>query len=158
MSIVVDYEKILQKAAPKAKLKRILNKDLSLKKAALMFVDGIDFLDRKAVTSTALKVIKNYRKRAKDLSRAEIRELATNPKQLIHQVQNEVVYEIAQEIKGNYPGEKYKWLASDAEEPDPEHQLLYGEIRTIGDGEMPGERPGCRCGMEILVEEKTLEL
>ena len=49
-------------------------------------------------------------------------------------------------------------MPSDAKNPDPEHQLLYGKIFRVGegdkDGNMPGERYGCRCGIEWLSESK----
>ena len=73
-------------------------------------------------------------------------------------MQNETVFQIGQEIKAEYEGEFYEWLPSDAEEPDPLHQLNYGQVFRIGDGEQPGDRYGCRCGMNILVPEKKLEL
>ena len=68
------------------------------------------------------------------------------------------MYQVSQEIKDKYKGDKYEWLPSDAEDPDPEHQLNYGKIFTIGEGEMPNERYGCRCGMRILTEDESLKL
>ena len=35
-------------------------------------------------------------------------------------------------------------------EPRPQHQLLYGEIRKVGDGEFPNEDYGCKCGAYFL--------
>lgn len=68
------------------------------------------------------------------------------------------MFQVAGEIKDRYEGEFYIWLPSDAEEPDPEHQLNYGKKFQVGEGEMPGDRFGCRCGMEILVPETKLDL
>ena len=55
--------------------------------------------------------------------------------------------------------EFYRWLPSDAKNPDPEHQLLYGKIFRVGEGDkegnMPGERYGCRCGIEWLTDEEV---
>jgi hypothetical protein len=76
----------------------------------------------------------------------------------VARVQNAVVYEIAQDIKDQYRGEFYEWLPSDAETPDPIHQLNYGKKFQMGKGEMPGDRYGCRCGMNVLVSESTLSL
>jgi hypothetical protein len=76
-------------------------------------------------------------------------------------VQNEVVWQIANGIKEQYGDEDAEWLPSDAEEPDPEHQLNYGKIFRISEGingEIPGERIGCRCGMRILVKQTKLNL
>lgn len=152
-----DPRKLIRTIAPPAKIKRLLTKDLTIKRAALSFVDDIDFLDRKKITSTALRVVKNYKLRVRDETNTKS-ELKEDPKLLIQRVQNEVVKEVTQGIREKYEGEFYVWTPSDAETPDPEHQLNYGKKFRIGDGEMPGDRDGCRCGMDILVEENKLEL
>ncbi len=156
---MIKYEpdKLLAKIAPKTKIKKLLKKNLSLKKTALRFVDSVDFIDKKNVADTALKVISGYKKRIKDDPDVE-KEILANPKQLIQRVQNEVILQISDLIKKNYGGERYIWLPSDAEEPRPEHQLNYGQEFEIGDGEMPGDEWGCRCGMQILVADDQLEL
>lgn len=167
MSIVYEPSKMLKKIAPPSKIKRMLKGDVSLKRSALAFVDAIDFLDRKEVTRVALETVRGYQERiaraqaeAGERSAGDAIESAilSDPKQLIQRVQNQVVFQISQEIGQQYKGEQYEWLPSDADEPDPEHQALYGTIRTIGEGEMPGERPGCKCGMRILVKETQLKL
>lgn len=162
MSIVYEPKKWLKKIAPEAKIKRLLNADLNLKKAALSFVDSVDFIDKSSVVDTALKVVRSYNARLDKLegkeSAQELKEIKADPKLLIQRVQNEVVTQIADGIKEKYEGERYEWLPSDAEEPDPEHQLNYGKIFIVGEGEMPGERPGCQCGMHILVNESELRL
>lgn len=157
MAITYDPNKLLQKIAPESKIKRMLTGNVTLKKSALTFVDAVDFIDRKSVTKVALKTVKEYKKRIK--ADKDIKsELLDDPRHLIQRTQNEVVFQISELIKENYEGEQYEWLPSDAEEPDPEHQLNYGKIFTVGDGEMPGERYGCRCGMNILVKQTQLEL
>jgi hypothetical protein len=155
--IVYEPSKILRKVAPERKIEKLLKANISLKKSALSFVSDFDFLDEKAIERVALKTIKGYKKRIKE-DRDQKAEILEDPKQLIQRVQNEVVLQISEEIKERYAGEFYIWLPSDADEPDPEHQLNYGSKFQIGEGEMPGERPGCQCGMEILVEENTLDL
>lgn len=85
-------------------------------------------------------------------------ELKDDPALLIQRVQNQLVSQISEGIRENYAGEFYEWTPSDALEPDPEHQLLYGTTRQIGDGEQPGDRYGCKCGMNILVPGEKLEL
>jgi hypothetical protein len=157
VAIVYDPKALLKKIAPEKKIKRLLSEGVTLKKAALSFVDDIEFVDRKAVTKIALKTIKEYKKRI-TLDDTVKDEILEDPKQLINRVQNVLLFQVSQEIASKYSGEKYEWLPSDAEEPDPEHQLKYGEIFTIGDGEMPGERIGCKCGMRILVNQTELEL
>lgn len=168
MSIIYDPKAMLKKVAPDTKIKRMMTKSLNLKKAALTFVDAIDFLDKKSVAEVALKTVRSYQQRVAreqveagfEASAGDALEasLVKDPKLLIARVQNEVVLQISNSIRENYEGEQYEWLPSDAEEPDPEHQLNYGKIFTVGVGEMPGERYGCRCGMNILVKQTQLEL
>lgn len=167
MSIFYDPKALLKKIAPESKIKKLVSGKVSLKKTALSFIDAVDFIDKKAVSRVALKTIRSYQERiAKAQAEAGERsagdeiqkDIVDDPKLLIQRVQNEVVFQVAQEIKDQYSGDQYEWLPSDAEEPDPEHQLNYGKIFTIGEGEMPGERIGCRCGMHILVKQTQLEL
>lgn len=156
---MIKYEpsKLLKKIAPQKKIERLLKSNLSLKKAALSFVSDFDFLDEKSISRVALKTIKGYKARVKE--DPDIKEdILSDPAQLVQRVQNEVVLQIADEIKDKYAGEFYVWLPSDADEPDPEHQLNYGKTFQVGDGEMPGDRFGCRCGMEILVDDNALNL
>lgn len=135
----------------------MLTSRLTVNRAALQFLSDNEFIEKKDVLSCALKVARNYRKRFKDKTDTKT-ELLEDPALLISRVQNEVLLQVTETIKDNYSGESYRWLPSDAEEPDPEHQLKYGEIFQVGVGEMPGDRYGCRCGMEILVDQKNLEL
>lgn len=168
MAIVYDPSKMLRKIAPKGKIEKLMKSNLSLKKTALSFVSDIDFLDKASIVDTVLKVIKNYKEReAKAVVDADYDKSAgkefrdetlDDPKLLIQRVQNEVVWQVKEAIKTSYDGEEYEWLPSDADEPDPEHQLNYGKIFVVGDGEMPGDRDGCKCGMRILVKETQLEL
>lgn len=156
---MIRYEpsKLIKKIAPKKKIKALLNKDLSLKKTALSFVSDIEFLSKKGIVDTALKTIKAYKKRVKDDPDLK-KTLLADPAQLIQRVQNEVVFQLSEQIHDEYIGEEYTWLPSSASEPDPEHQLNYGKVFVIGEGEMPGERFGCQCGMEIRVKDSSLKL
>lgn len=168
MSIVYDPSKLLQKIAPEKKVKKLINEKAGLKKSALSFVSDIPYLDKKRVTEVALKTVAGYKEREakataeagmdRSAGRAVRREIVEDPVQLVQRVQNEVVLQVTERIGEKYAGEFYIWLPSDADEPDPEHQLNYGKTFRVGEGEMPGERYGCRCGMEILVDEKQLEL
>lgn len=162
MSFVYDPKKLLNKIASKQKVKALLNKSVTLKKTALSFIDAaadkdIGILDKSRVTDVALKTIRGYKERIKD-DKSIKAELVRDPAFLINRVQNEVILQIAEGIKEKYEGDFYIWLPSDAEEPDPEHQLNYGKKFQIGDGEMPGDRFGCRCGMEILTKDNKLTL
>lgn len=157
MAIKYEPSKLLKRIAPVAKIEGAVTAGLTLKKAALKSVAQLDFLDSASVTRVALKTLKGYRARAKgdpDLKS----DLKADPAQLVQRVQNEVVLQVSNEIRDRYGGEFYVWLPSDAEEPDPEHQLNYGKKFQIGDGEQPGDRFGCRCGMQILVDGSELEL
>lgn len=168
MSIVYDPASMLKKIAPPRKIKKLLTGKVTLKKTALSFVNDIDFLSKKSITEVALKTVKGYQDRiqekklaagdVKTAAELETAEILDDPKQLIQRVQNEVIFQIHNAIKTNYSGEQYEWLPSSAEVPDPEHQLNYGKVFTVGDGEMPGERYGCQCGMNILVKQTELEL
>ncbi len=150
-------DRLLAKIAPARKIKKLLSGNISLKKTALSFVSDIDFLDKAGIMNTALKVIKGYKARIKEDPDIEDA-ILKDPAQLVQRVQNEVIFQVATGIKDSYHGEKYIWLPSDAEEPRPEHQLNYGLEFTVGDGEMPGDEFGCRCGMEILVDESSLQI
>ena len=160
--ITYDPRALLRKIAPVSKIKRLLSSRLSLKKAALNFVDSVDFIDKKEVTRVALNVVNSYKKRVADETgddKSQLRQdLLDDPALLIQRVQNEVITQISGEIKNNYDGEQYEWLPSDAFDPRPEHQLLYGQVFTIGQGEMPGDAYGCQCGMNILVKGSELKL
>ncbi len=157
MSIKYEPSEILKRLAPETKIEKLLKPGLSLKRTALAFTSKYEVLDRDAIARVALKTIKGYKARVKADPDVKA-DIVDDPRQLIQRVQNEVVFQVANEIKDTYAGEFYVWLPSDAEEPDPEHQLKYGETFQIGAGEMPGDRIGCRCGMEILVKETKLAL
>lgn len=166
MAIVYDPKKMLSEIAPDSKIKRLVSKRLDFKKAALSFVSDVPFIDESKVLDVTLKTIKDYKKRVaaemadetKAAGRELEKDLSKSPMQLIQRVQNEVVWQVSQNIRQSYAGEKYEWLPSDADEPDPEHQLNYGKVFVVGEGEMPGERIGCKCGMRILVNETELSL
>lgn len=169
MSIVFDPRATIKKIAPVKKVERILNKNLSVNRAALSFVNDLEFLNKKDVVDVALQVVKSYKKRIKNTKADDGREAAKelkdeiidDPKLLINRVQNEVVFQMHESIKQKYNGEVGIWLPSDAEEPRPEHQFNYGKQYIIGegiDGVEPGDEYGCQCGVEILVDETQLDL
>jgi hypothetical protein len=164
MSIRYLPRKILHRKMKKKHVEKLLNKNLTVNKAALQIVERLGIVSKKKIQETALKVIREYKKRFKEekkqgLSKKSALEEALNDKKkLVQRIQNVTLWEIAQDIKREYRGEFYKWLPSDAKEPDPEHQLNYGLVFQIGKGEMPGDRYGCKCGMEILVDETKLDI
>lgn len=143
-----------------------MKKDLDVRQAALNAIDqaGLSSLSKKELEKVALKVLKEYRERVERMrgegyTKAEaIAELSKDPKLLIQRVQGATVEKITEQIQEKYYGEWYIWLESTAVNPDPEHKKKYGKRYRIGKGEMPGQRFGCQCGMEILVKETRLKL
>lgn len=165
MAIVYDPKKMLRDVAPEAKIKRLVSKRLDVKRAALSFVSDVPFIDKSKVTEVALKTVKSYQERVDalegDAAKTLQKQLAQSPMQLIQRVQNDVIWQVSKEIQKKYAGERYEWLPSDAEEPDPEHQLNYGKIFVVGERDYEGREfgtDGCKCGMRILVNETELEL
>ncbi len=77
---------------------------------------------------------------------------------MVSRVKSAILNQVSKDIKEKYRGEAYIWLPSTATVPDEKHALNYGGIFQIGKGEMPGERWGCQCGMQILVNDSKLEL
>lgn len=155
----------LKRAAPDRLLKRLVTQRLTLRRAVLESLrDAEEILGRRELERIALRVIKGYRESYGELRDDGIPvgeakdEVLNDARLMISRVQNAVVTEVTERVREKYRGERYRWLPSDAEEPDPEHQLKYGKVFRIGDGEMPGDRFGCRCGMEILVEDDELDL
>jgi hypothetical protein len=164
VSIKYEPTKLLKKIAPKKKIEKLVNSNLTLKKSVLSMFDDIDFISKKTIEKVALKTVKQYKKRFKNekesgLSASAAKEAALADKKLmVNRVQSAIVLEVSQEIKKEYLGEFYIWLPSNAQEPDPEHQLNYGSTFQVGKGEMPGERYGCLCGMDILVKGTKLDI
>lgn len=164
MAIRFIPRKMLRKIAPEKVVKKLVTQDLTLNRAAVSMLTRSDILPKKKLETLAIKVIRGYRERYGDerkagLSKSAALEEALNGKKLLVQrVQNSVVFEISEEIKSQYRGEYYEWLPSSADEPDPLHQLNYGQVFQLGVGEQPGDRYGCQCGMNILVDETRLAI
>lgn len=158
---VFDPASMLKKIAPRAKIKRMISSRMSVKRTALAIVDAaaeteIGLIDKKKVIDTALKTVAGYQKRIEEATSTEVRDqILDDPKQLIQRVQNEFVFQAQKKLQEQYKGQRARWLPSSADEPDPEHQKNYGKEYIIGegiDGEEPGDRFGCKCGVEILNE------
>lgn len=161
-----DPNKFIKKLAPENKIEKLITPRLGFKRSVFKTLANADFIDKNKVLDVVLKTINNYNKRAAQagidgdkLDEKKIEKLlSSNPKQLVQRVQNAIVWQVSQEIKEKYKGEYYIWLPSDADEPDPEHQLNYGKKFQIGVGEQPQDRYGCKCGMDILVNETELKI
>lgn len=164
MAIRYLPNEFLKKVAPKSKIEKLVSGKLTLNRTVLSMLSDADFLSKGTLEKVALKTIKEYKamyqeNKDEGIPADEAKDDAiNNNKLLVNRVQNSVVNQIAVEIKDQYLGEFYKWLPSDASEPDPLHQLKYGKKFQIGKGEMPGDRYGCRCGLLIIVPETKLDL
>jgi len=171
MSIKFFPDKMLKKIAPPRKIERLMSGNMSFKRTALSFLSDADWIDKKSVADVALKTVRSYQERVakaqvdggfdKSAGAEVADEIVGDPKLLIQRVQNEIVFQTQQGIQSKYAGQKARWLPSDADEPDPEHQLNYGKEYIVGEGingEEPGDRYGCRCGVEIITDETQLKL
>lgn len=151
-----------------AKVKRLVSRKLTLNRAVLASVEKLAPLDNKALQETVLKVVSDYQQKAQASEEAGMTATAANAdalndgKLLLQRVSNQVTYQVAKKIQDVYAGTKYVWLPSSAEEPDPLHQLNYGKTFVLGEGddngEDPGQRYGCQCGMRILTDDEELNL
>jgi len=155
-------DKFKRKVLPKGFFEDdLLTKDkFYLKKKAMQGLILATSATKKDITNTVSKVAAVYMSkvdqlREDGLPKAKAALLAKGNEALLRQrIENLVVYSEVQRLKEENQGEYYRWLPSGADEPDPEHQLLYGQIFLVGEGDgegnMPAERYGCQCGMEIL--------
>jgi hypothetical protein len=178
MAIIFDPTKMLAKIAPKAKIKRMVSGQLSVKRTILANIGTDEIpIDNGSLGKVARKTLLGYKQRIantiiandfeKSAGTAEKKAILSDPKQFIQRIQNEIVYQVHQGIQEKYRGQKARWLPSSADEPRPQHQSAYGKIYTIGEGLPvgddgdtiePGDDWGCQCGVEILTDETKLDL
>lgn len=159
-------DKFKKKVLPKGFFDENLltKKNLSLKQNAMQALILSTQATKQDVNQTVKNVVVNYQKKIDDLTdeglpKAKATVIATNGEALLRQrIENLIVFAQVQTIKKDNDGQYYRWLPSGAINPDPEHQLLYGQVFLVGegdkDGNMPGERYGCQCGMEILTADQ----
>lgn len=133
---------------------RLLGKKFSIKRTFLRALVTAAELDEQELKDSYARTINFYREKEKKLEDEEVKnpekKAVNNEKLLKSRVENLVVYSESQRLKDEHKGEYYIWLPSSSKEPRPQHQLLYGEIRKIGDGEFPNEDYGCKCGAYFL--------
>lgn len=138
--------------------KKLLNNDIELKRTAMRGLLRARTIAGDDLDKSIDNVVSFYQEKSaelEDLGEKAFKADAINGEALLKQrIENIVVQAEVKEIKKDNKGKMYEWLPSDADTPDPEHQLLYGQIFEVGEGDdegnMPGERYGCRCGMRIL--------
>lgn len=156
---------ILKKSLPKNFFEQnLLTKDLTLKKRAMQALILATTLSKREINKSVNKVVEIYENKIDELKndglpKVKASVLAVAGENLLKQrIAGIVIFDEVQKIKEENEGEKYRWLPSSSENPDPQHQLLYGKIFNVGegdeDGNMPMERWGCNCGIEILSNKK----
>lgn len=164
MSFKYQPKNVLKRISAKKNVKKLITKNLSPNKIVLNALHKSGVVGKNRLEKTALKVLKNYKKRIQKLrnegytKEQAIKMLTSDPKLMVQRIQNETTNELSKQIQKEYRGEFYVWLPSSAKEPDAEHMLNYGKKFQLGKGEAPGDRFGCLCGMEILTSDKKLSL
>lgn len=144
----------------------LLDDGLDIKKRYLKALVRATSLSGRKISAEVYKTVEFYAAKESALKAAgekAFKAEALNGQSLLTQrLKNFLVYSEVQEQRKHHKGRMYRWLPSAAAEADPEHQLLYGKIFREGegdkDGNMPGERWGCQCGIEWLDEAEDLIL
>lgn len=138
----------------------LLTKRLTFKQAAMQAVLKATGLGKRKIDATVYKVIGEYREKIN--GDAAEREEVKDEKLLRQRLEMLVLYNEVDALKEEHAGEYYRWLPSESKVPDPEHQLLYGKIFKVGEGDkngnMPCERYGCKCGIEWLTSDEVEKL
>ena len=151
-------EEIFPKGIEKSGL---LSDNLEIKKRYLQALVRATSLSGRKIAAEVYKTVDFYEQKEATLKAAGVKAFkqeALNGQELLKaRLKNFLVYSEIQRQRKEHKGRMYRWLPSNANEPDPEHQLLYGHIFREGegdkDGNMPGERWGCQCGIEWLDDE-----
>ena len=144
-------DEYLEKVMPGGVTKNgLLYDNLSIKQRYMRALYKAAGKEGKALKETISKTIEFYAQKEEKMGAQTL---------LTRRIENFLVWNKVQEEKEAHKGEFYRWMPSDAQNPDPEHQLLYGKIFRVGegdkDGNMPGERYGCRCGIEWLEDREV---
>ncbi len=155
-------EKIFPKGIEKSGL---LSDNLEIKKRYLQALVRATSLSGREITAEVYKTVDFYEQKEATLKAAGVKAFkqeALNGQELLKaRLKNFLVYSEIQRQRKEHKGRMYRWLPSNANEPDPEHQLLYGHIFREGEGDkdgyMPGERWGCQCGIEWLDDDEAFK-
>lgn len=161
-----DPSEWLERVFPKGIEKSgLLTDGLDIKKRYLKALVRATGISGRKITAEIYKTVDFYAEKEAALKaageRAFKQEALNGQALLTSRLKNFLVYAEVQEQRKRHKGKLYRWLPSSAENPDPEHQLLYGKIFREGegdkDGNMPGERWGCECGIEWLEDEEAFK-
>ena len=161
-----DPQTWLKRVFPKGIEKSgLLNDKLEIKKTYLKALVRATAVSQRKLTQEIYKTVDFYLEKEERLKAQGVRafkqEALNGQALLTERIKNFLVYSEVQAQKKAHKGRMYRWLPSSAEEPDPEHQLLYGKVFREGegdkDGHMPGERWGCQCGIEWLDDEEAFK-
>ena len=145
------------------KRKTLLNRNFDLKREVKRAILKADIMSKRELDAMIDKIADFYTDKAERLQEEGVKsfkkDAVNNEKLLKERLEMAVTYyEVDKEAKA-HEGGFYRWLPSEAKEPEPEHALLYGKIFKVGegdkDGNMPMQRYGCRCGIEWLSDEEA---
>lgn len=166
MSEIFDPARFLKRVLPKGLEKTgLLKDDLTIKQRYLKALVRASALTGREIKKEVYEAVDFYIAKEEKLRAAGVRafkqEALAGQALLTQRIKNMLVYSEVQEQKKAHKGRMYRWLPSSAQEPDPEHQLLYGKIFREGEGDkeghMPGERWGCQCGIEWLDDDTAFK-
>lgn len=161
-----DPQTWLKRVFPKGIEKSgLLNDNLEIKKTYLKALVRATAVSQRKLTQEIYKTVDFYLEKEERLKAQGVRafkqEALNGQALLTERIKNFLVYSEVQAQKKAHKGRMYRWLPSSAEEPDPQHQLLYGQVFREGkgdkEGHMPGERWGCQCGIEWLDDEEAFK-
>jgi hypothetical protein len=157
-------DKWLKQVLPDTVLDSLVTKSGGVKSSAYNVLTRTGIYNKRELKKSLKQLEADYAASIKNapaegMTKGERRaEIYGEPNLLKARMKNLAVYDEVQNLKEKNKGKKYKWLPSSAINADPLHQLLYGKVFDVGegdnDGNMPGERYGCLCGMEILDDDE----
>ncbi len=162
-------DRFLKQVMPKSFYTQgLVSKNFTLQKGAISAINRARLATGRPIDKTVYDVLLQYKAKYKDLIAAEdfgetqAFEAALNGENLLRQrIEQAVIFDKIQDLKAEHKGEYYRWMPSSAENPDPQHGLLYGKIFRVGEGDkegnMPGERYGCQCGIEWINSEEAFK-
>lgn len=136
----------------------MLTRDIDPKQVIIKTLVAATAVTKRELDGTYRRAIEFYdekKDRLKDEGVKAFKKEALDKEKLLKaRLKQLVIWNEVQVLKKEHKGQRYRWLPSGAKEPRPEHQLLYGKVFNVGEGDsngfMPGEDWGCQCGIEWL--------